>query len=185
MKHLFVIFLLVVVNGALFSQGMKTVKKSELKNPFSKLGYTKIVAYNFALEGSHEQWSILTENGNLVRSTVPPGRSLSKEETDKLIFMLTDTSTYGGTSAACFEPRLAFVFYKESKIVGCVNVCFECNYLRSNPEIPAQNYYNHEIGDHIVPSFGFSKQGRKRLIELCKKLNMPYCVQDRESMFDE
>jgi hypothetical protein len=183
---MFLVSLLVVINGMLFSQEMKTVKKSELKNPFYKLSYTKVVAYNFALKGSYgERGSILTENGNLDRSAVLPGRNLSKEETAILILALTDTSTYGGTSAACFEPRLAFVFYKESKIVGCVNVCFECNYLHSAPEIPAQNYYNHKIGDYVVPSYGFSKQGRKRLVKLCKTLNMPYCVQSEQSMFDE
>jgi len=179
MKYLYLIVFVFIVNSAAFCQELKIVKKSQLKNPFKKLKYTKVIAYNFALKGSHEQYSIIKEDGKLDYTTVLPGRILLIEEVDSLITTLADTSTYGGGIAMCFEPRLAFVFYNDNSIVACIDVCFECNYLTSTISIPAKDYYNKNF------DYGFSKFGRKRLIAFCRKLNMSYCVKDGESAFDE
>lgn len=186
MKYLYVIILSFVASSITFCQGSMIVKKSQLKNPFETLKYTCVIAYNFALEGSHEKnSSAVTEDKKLNRTTVLPGKNLTKEETNSLISTLVDTNTYGGSYAACFEPRLAFVFYNNDSIVDCIDVCFECNTQRSTINIPAKNYYNEQDGELMYLRYGFSKAGRKRLIALCKKLNMPYCVADGKSMFDK
>ena len=84
-------------------------------------------------------------------------------------------STYGGDFAACFDPHLGLVFYKDHQIVGELSVCFECNYLRSSMEIPASTSTDVKSGSATFPHFGFSPSGKAALMGLCNELGFSHC----------
>ena len=186
---LFIILIFFIQTG--FSQNIKTIKKSDLKDPFVRLKYTHVIAYNLALPGYIKAKdedpisSILYKEGKLDKSIVLPEKKLNKLQINNIIQIVVDTSTYGGTNAACFEPRLAFLFYNENKIVASINVCLECNFLESIPFIPATNYYYYKSDEYIIPRPGFSKSGRSRLKHICNDLDMSFCIKEENSIFDE
>ena len=193
MKNILIIVFGISFFSSVFAQKQKIYTRTELTNPFEKIKYDSIVAYNFQIDATgkkkYGQQSILLKIGDLNMSTILlPGKKLSKEQTAKLFKLLLDTLTYGGNTAAGFDPHLAFVFYGEKKILGVINISMECNYLQANPEIPASKYGYHKIdfgdGVSIVFDEGFSKKGRKSLKKICAELNMFYCVEKGKTIFD-
>ena len=156
------------------------------RNPFLKKKYDQVVAYNFNLK-EIKYFSAVNKNKKLVSNIVFPGRVLSLEEESNLFNILLKTSTYGGTTAACFDPRWAFVFYKSSQIVGCIDICMECNTLQSNPAIAIQkthkevSYYDGEKIEE--PLFGFTPNGRKKLKKFCNQLDLIFCAEEN-TIFD-
>lgn len=143
-------------------------------NPYKNLPYDSIVAYDFMGDGDR---SIVYKN-KLEKSAKNP-RKLSEQQTEKLIATVTDTATYGNGTAACFNPHLGFVFYHKGKIKSSINVCFGCNYLIADEYLPAHNHYNYlEVGDDYIfrfPQYGFSDQGKEKLMQFCEELGLAYC----------
>ena len=168
------------------SQHVLPSKKDVPRDPFDNLLYDKVLSYNFALKTNEDVFSIL-DNGKIHSSAELPTRTLTTEEVNEMLSIVLKTSTYGGASASCFNPRWAFVFYRENGIVGYIDLCFECNLLISSPEISvakAHKFVEYYDGDKIEePLFGFSARDRKKLKKFCSKLNMMYCG-DNESLFD-
>ncbi|KIC95972.1 hypothetical protein OI18_03590 [Flavihumibacter solisilvae] len=138
----------------------KTIRQNPKNGvPFSKLDYDKLIAYDFA--GSANTYpSVIDQKGNFV-PVVMGQQYLSQEQADKILSALTNNSTYGEVTAACFEPHFALVLYKDNKKVTQINVCLDCNYLIAEIEIPAETH-------------GFTESGRKAIIDLCKELNFRY-----------
>ncbi len=165
----------------------KTVHRFEdMVNPFEISLYDKVVVYKFngEIKNKEPEFAIVDTIGNLAKTAKIPGKELKKKEIRKLDEILGDTATYGGATAACFIPRLGIVYYYKNKIIGQINICLECNYLQSNPEIPLTWYYKTDIGNEIIPAKGFSKIGRKQLNEFCKKLDLGNCLDNYDSIFD-
>src|SRR5436190_12861743 len=92
-------------------------------NPFARIRYDSVVAYNFALNDPRVH-TILKKDSTLDKTTIRPGKKLTLSQTKSLIKTITDTLTYGGVAYACFEPKHAFIFYKKSSIVALVEICF-------------------------------------------------------------
>ena len=89
-------------------------------------------------------------------------KSLNQKQVDFLTNFLTNNKTYGGSSAACFEPHLGFVFYRDNDIQCVVNVCLDCNYLESSVDIPAGEYHKmYEGTEYEYGAIGFSEQGKQ------------------------
>ena len=192
-QYILIIVFGIVFFSSVFAQKQKIYTKAELVDPFEKLKCDSIVAYNFQIDSTgkkkYGQQSILLKIGDLNTTTILlPGKKLSKEQTTKLFKLLLDTLSYGGNTAAGFDPHLAFVFYGEKKILGVINISMECNYLQASPEIPASKYVYHKLdfgdGVSIVFDEGFSKKGRKALKKFCTELNMFYCVEKGKTIFD-
>ena len=143
-------------------------------NPYKNLLYDSIVAYDFMGDGDRS----IVYKDRLDRSAKHP-RKLSPQQTEKLIATVTDTATYGNGTAACFNPHLGFVFYHNGKIKSSISVCFGCNYLIADEYLPAHNHYNFlEVGDDYTirrALFGFSEQGKEKLMQMCEELGLQYC----------
>ena len=154
----------------------------DLYNPFDTLKYNRVVAYSFNVgKYTPEPTSIVIDKktGKLNSTLSYPWKEITGHLADKLIYTLTDTATYGNSKSACFQPRLGVVFYNDKKIVASVDICFECNYLSSDPFIPATYYYNEDISTDedflVMMKNGFSERGFSQLVSLCQEIGLPYC----------
>jgi hypothetical protein len=151
----------------------KVIPKRTIGAPFDTLQFDKAIAYDF--EGNDEPYSrIVDKNGKFV-PVVLKQQFLTQAQTDRILSKLTKISTYGKAQAFCFTPHFALLLFRENKIVDQINVCLDCNYLISDIKIPAENHYKAKIGkDFEYPLAGFSKSGKKGIIDLCKELDFYY-----------
>jgi hypothetical protein len=184
-KLLSIIFLFYGIG--ICAQEDKIFTKSELYNPFDSISYDSIQVFNMFVDAetgrglaTHETYSIL-RNGRLIGEANLPGRTLNKAQLDTLMNIVNDTNTYNGSKAACFEPHLAFVLYKEGKPIHSITFCLDCKFYNSDFTIPASQYYYTNwaaAGKNPEISFknGFSDNGRKRIIAYCNSLGMSFCA---------
>lgn len=132
--------------------------KEKLNPPFNSFQFNKGIAYEF--DGSDESiLSVLDENKEFV-SKIENQKSLTKTQTINFINFITDKKTYGGPEAACFEPKMGIVLFKEDKPIFVVDICLDCNTLRSSKSIPNAS--------------GFSEIGIQKIENLAKELNFYY-----------
>lgn len=166
------------LNDYIFSA--KTVIPN-LKNgqPFDKLGYDKIIAYDFA--GSEEPYfSVINSQGKFV-PVVLGQQFLSQVQADKILSTLASKLTYGEATAACFQPHFALVLYKNNKMTNQISICLDCNYLISDLVIPAETHKKVNEGTKNEYAItGFTEKGKKAIIDLCKELNFTYGQEDKK-----
>lgn len=149
-----------------------TVKpKRSIGAPFDTLDYDKLIAYDF--EGNEEPYGSIVDKKKKFVPVVLRQQYLKQKQTDQILALLSRKSTYGESSAFCFEPHFALLFFKDSKIVNKIDVCLGCNYLIADMKIPAENTHKAKNGDYYILQ-GFSISGRKGIIDLCKELNFYY-----------
>ena len=108
---------------------------------------------------------------------------LTKIQIDNFNKTLGNTKSYGGGTAACFDPHFGVVYFKQNKIVGHISVCLACNYLQSSPKISAQNSHKTDLCDECY-AYGFSNYGRKNISTLVKELQFNHWKLDSE-LFDK
>ncbi len=152
----------------------------EIANPFKTLVYDKVIAVDF--NGEHEMPLVLP-NGKLTQE-ISQRAVLNAKQVDYITGVISDTTTYGYNTAACFEPHFGLVFYSRDSIVAHVSVCFECNSLFSSVKIPAETYYNIDDGDLTLPRHGFSPKGRIAINKLVEELGFSHTIIPG-SIFDE
>lgn len=142
-------------------------------DPFGHLQYDKIIAYDF--EGQEESiMNPIDEKGRFV-SVILKQQVLTQLQADNILQHLSDVKTYGGTSAACFNPHLGLVFFKDNQVVSQISICLDCNLIDSKIPIPAVTYKKIDPGtDNEYSLVGFSTSGRKAIIELGKELGFYY-----------
>jgi len=95
----------------------------------------RVVAYNWnGNEGNPAavQSYIVDAYGNFDDRV---GRKITLDPTQKarLKELLTDSTNFEGVNAMCFIPHIAFVYYRQSQIIGQSNVCFLCSGVKSVP----------------------------------------------------
>ena len=147
--------------------------KSTYQKPFDTLRFNKIIAYDF--EGSEEPNPSVINQKNNFTSVILKQKYLNNVQSNKLIETLTDETTYGESTAGCFNPHLGFVFYNNNKVVYVVDVCLDCNYLISESEIPAMVKKKINIGtEDEYPAIGFSKIGKNKIRGISKELDFFY-----------
>lgn len=173
-RNLYALFLLVLLTAF--------TGESPVDNPFSRLKYDKVMAFDY--EPDHETPFVLP-NGKFSGRIISK-KPLTKKQIDYITKTICDTVTYGNSTAACFDPHFALVFYAADSIVANVEVCLDCNYLESSQMIPAQTYHNIVIPEDslTLPRYGFSKTGRKKINKLVKELGFTHTIKPG-SMFDE
>jgi hypothetical protein len=147
--------------------------------PIDKITFDKVVAFNYNLPGDTSEINRVDEvivNGRLHNKLIKPGKTLSSKQQKELIKILNDTNSYGGETVLCFEPRLTYVFYNKEKIIGHVDICFECSQLESSIYIPAHSYW-FDMGKGIE---GFSGESFEGLLKLCNDLKMIFCLEEEQ-----
>lgn len=197
-NHIILSIILFCLVTSVFGQNSNEI------NPFAKIKYDSIVAYNYNTNDDYNYDEELIVNKKINKGVgITWTKKLQKEEIKQIINILIDTATYGSPYAACFEPRFAIIFFKKAKIVAALEICLECNGLSSTLEIYAKqrqlyvsigdievSYYDalkHIRDDKnttIRPNTGFTKIGRSRINDFCKQIKMKY-ITELESIFDE
>ena len=118
---------------------------------FAGIPYDSTVAYSYDGEGGQEIMDDGVLSGRISKTAV-----LNGKQTAAITDILSDKSTYGGPLAACFDPHLGLVFYREGKPAAYISVCLACNYLVSS--VPIQD------------EGGFSDKGAKAIADFEKGL---------------
>lgn len=162
-----------------FSQTAKQTKK--YINPFDTLKYDKVIAYDY--NGSPEMQIVINGKVMPLKERMFKQAELTKEQISKLNKTLGDKKSYGGGTAACFDPHFGVVYFKENKIVGHISICMGCNFLESTPDIPAENSHKTDLCDECYAR-GFSKFGRKNISALVKELKFSHWELNSE-LFDK
>ena len=84
-------------------------------------------------------------------------------------------NTYGEVTAACFEPKLGIVFFKDMEVQFVVDICLDCNYLKSTIQIPATNFKKmHFESGGSYGLKGFSNKGIEGIVEFSKEIDFRY-----------
>jgi len=160
------------------SQSVKPIyvsKNPNACNPFNKIDYDRVIAYDYGREGEDSYLQIVDKKGNL-DATVIQQKDLTQQQVDDITNYLGKKETYGETPAWCFKPHMGIVFYNGQKIIAHISICLECNLLKSSIEIPATSFAKmNEGAKNEYPLEGFSKEGRTKLNALCKELQFSHC----------
>ena len=157
-------------------------KKAAVIDPFAKLDYDKVVAYEYQPK---EEEPIIHE-GKLAKK-IYATTVLTKEQVKSWNKIITDTATYGGETASCFQPHMGVVYYKGDKVVAHVSVCMACNFLQcsENVVIPAEHYFFYDYDGEHTPAIGFSRWGRKKLRTFTDQLNFKNNFHKARCLYDE
>ena len=142
--------------------------------PFGEIDFDKVIAYDF--EGNFEPYpAIYQKTSQNFVPVVLRQNFLSQKQVDHTISFLSDPASYGESTAACFDPHMAIVFFKGEEVVFQINICLDCNYLIATEEIPATHAKKIKVDEDLeYPARGFSKLGVARIIHLAKELKLDY-----------
>ncbi len=179
-RTLFLLILLTtgfVQPGESFSQ---TTERTRHANPFDTIKYDKVIAYDY--NGSPQLQIVV--NGQVLPSKgrIFKQKELTRKQVEALNKTLGDSESYGGSTAACFDPHFGIVFFYQNKIVGHISLCLDCNRLYSTPEIAATLSHKTDLCEECYAS-GFSKRARKDISRLVKELKFSHWQLDSE-LFD-
>jgi hypothetical protein len=136
---------------------------------FPNFEYSKVVAYDYDGAGKGD---LIIEKGK-IHHTVKKEQELSKEQIAGLLDVLNDQGSYGEDVYRCFKPHLGVVFYDaQGKAKAQISICFLCNTHNSFPLIAAQETVR---ANHPKEFHGYSKEGKRKLMDFCKSLNFSNC----------
>lgn len=153
------------------------------ENPFLNLSADSVVFYDFG--GPHELYSIIDSDGR-ISTSVTKHVKLDQTTANSFSTKLTSNKSFGGNVAACFEPHLGVIYYKNKKRVAHLDICLSCNRLNSSIHLKAQDQGRQttDEGEVYYTLHGMSKQFRKEINILLKKYNFSHQAKSN-SMFDE
>lgn len=151
-------------------------------NPFSLLHYDKVLAYEYQGEGGLKIDVCLENAKEKIANTI----ELNRSQVDDLEELFTSDQSYGTTTASCFDPHFAVVYYAKDEILAAISVCLDCNYLISSLEIPAiSKKYIKVNEDYSYPAKGFSPIARKSIHAFCKEIGFDKYLKPLGSIYDD
>jgi hypothetical protein len=154
---------------------------SAQNNPFERLKYDKVVAYEFQGEGGLDIETCLSEYPDRKNGEVELPDSIVQQ----IESILCSDSAYGQSTSACFDPHLGIVYYLNEEVVAAVSICLECNYLESSVFIPSTEQTMIEVSDNFsYPARGFSKETRKGIYDFCLSIGFEKYLKPLESIYD-
>ncbi len=107
--------------------------------------------------------------GTLCKSVRGPGRVLTPSQAATLQSTLNAPTSFGEPESKCFIPHHAFVYYDaHGQVVGQAAVCFMCDAVRGEPDVPAQG--------KDPSKTSLSKDGKAALQSLCRDLGLAHCA---------
>lgn len=141
--------------------------------PFKSLDYDKIIAYDF--NGDEKMYDAAINDKGKFIPIIEKQKTLTQNQADKILKALSKNKSYGEAGAACFEPHLGIVFFKNNKKVNQMSICLDCNGSTTEIAIPARTHRVFNKGTENEYSFtGFTPYGRNAVKELCKELGFYY-----------
>jgi hypothetical protein len=153
MKSLFLLLLLLTIDAGI-----------------TKPSYDTALLYPIEMD-EQSGMSRLFSKGNVIESE-SKGMKLSVESVDELFVILNDTSTYGALHSYSHAPTIGIVFYKKQKIVDWIQIALATNTVETKHKIRAKEKYSHPSLDPEYLLTGLSPQGRLRIRNWYKKMNV-------------
>ncbi len=136
------------IDSTYFTKSIFTAKK---KYPeFKRSNIAKVRAFSHAagtqLKDVHstnpaDKLFLLTDSLAIVNTKMCPPNSadLSLVETDSLFAFFSNKKLFEkipGGGSSCFFPRHTILFYdKNNKVIGFIEICFECDMVLSSPNL--------------------------------------------------
>lgn len=155
-----------------------------MNSQFDLKSIDSIVFYDFKDKLKSKNISIV-ENGMLNSKIIKNSFKLNNSKFKEFNNTLFKKSSFGKGTAFCFDPHLGIVYFKKGQPLYYNNICFSCNILRANFDIPNQKKGKQGEGDKIYYLLdGMNKKFRKYLNDLIAKYNFGNQI-SKESMFDK
>ncbi len=139
---------------------------AQLDTSYTTLRYDSVVIYHYN-KGNHDEGVAIVDAGRLNAREVISAWRLSRDSAAQISKLLMETSSYGGTQAACYKPHLGIVYWRGGKPVADVCVCLSCNVLSPSLPITAQKQGT-QYGDYYTLK-GMSDSFRKYLKDMVDK----------------
>ena len=156
------------------AQASPIAVNTSLQAPFDSLIFDRVVAYDFNEQRRPNRTALELDNQRYA-ADISQQRALNSDQVEQLLNLLTIPHSYGGITAACFDPRMAIVFYQGTAAKLVIDICLDCNFLRSSIEIPASVANTRPLDDGTsYPLRGFSSAARKEVITLAAALDLFY-----------
>jgi len=157
-------------------------------NPYLKLSVDSIVFYDFGGRPEEEINSIIEKNGKLSKTVIKSAK-LDKLTADNFTKLLGQKTSYGSSTAACFEPHLGVVYYLNKKPIAYIDICLSCNRLYPSLKINTQMQGKQGEGKEVYYTLnGISKSFRKEINSLLIKYKFSHQLAPKKltekSMFD-
>lgn len=143
-----------------------------LPEPFGSLDFDRVVAIDY---DGHNDLNIVRNKVKIGNGCCYGQRNLDGQQIGKICRMFSDSVSYRGWLAFCFEPRLALVFCKGAKVVAFMRICLSCNHMESTLDIPVSYKEGTKRWAGTFRSLGFSPMVRNTLIALCEELHFNNC----------
>ena len=112
------------------------------KNLSHKKGfeYDSIIGIDY-IGFDHERFFYPVNNTGNYTSSIKNSKKLNEAQILKLFSILSDKNTYKNPRiVGCYEPRLAFLYFKNNKIIAQTQICLSCAQLRSTAKTVSGQY---------------------------------------------
>jgi len=153
-------------------------------NPYITLKFDSLVFYDY--EGGKGMPELVDSNGKL-SNTVVKRAFIDGTTAKEFSRRLGLHSSYGQSKAFCFDPHLGAVYYLHGRPIATVQICLECNILRSSKKLVAQEQGLDVGGVEKTGEYtaeGMSKSFRKYINSLLKKFKFSHQLDPRGSFTD-
>jgi hypothetical protein len=153
-------------------QSPSTVVDKPESEPFDSIRFDKIIACDY--DGTDERGSGIIDSAGNFDSRIKAQRALDTGQINSITSCLGSRHSYGDGTAPCFRPGMALVFFQNIQPVMKIEICLDCNFLESSVRIPAKYGKKTNLEGSEIELTGFSKDGRKCIIDLAKQLAFSY-----------
>lgn len=143
-----------------------------LPEPFGSLDFDRVVAIDY---DGRNYFNIIRNKVKIGNGCCYGQRNLTAKQIGKICRMFSDSASYRGWLALCFEPRLALVFCKGARVVAFMRICLSCNLMESTLDIPVSYKEGTKRLAGTFRSLGFSPKARNILIGLCEEFHFNNC----------
>jgi hypothetical protein len=94
-----------------------------------------VIGVNYiGFAGEHFFYPI-NEKGRYI-NTISQTKKLNQKQISRLSAIIGNKKTYKNPNiAACYEPRLAFIYFKNDTVICQTQICLSCNQLHSSANI--------------------------------------------------
>ncbi|MFH6999940.1 hypothetical protein ACHRVZ_18610 [Flavobacterium sp. FlaQc-57] len=118
-----------------------------------KFEYDSVIGVNYiGFDGYGHSFYPINKDGRSI-NTIKNRQKLDRNQTLKLNAILGDKKTFENPNmAACYNPRLGFIYFKDNKVICQTQICLECSQLQSTAKTARINSgaFNDKAGKELT-----------------------------------
>ncbi len=94
-----------------------------------------VIGVNYIGFSGEHFFNPINEKGQYI-STIKQTQKLNQNQVSRLNSIIGNKKTYENPNiAGCYEPRLAFIYFKNNTVICQTQICLSCNQLNSSAHI--------------------------------------------------